>query len=139
MSIIPKDELLRQLPPDSYNDQMIQMLPAISIGMGLFGVVMLFIPAIVLAVLGFKVRDASRSGTIAAMVVLGIQGLSLTVVLLVSLLGLLVRHTIMDFGVVLLEAGCVVVIGGTMVSLFKAFAEQRTGPGHPSRVEPWSL
>ena len=41
-------------------------------------------------------------------------------------------------GIVLVMAGSLLIIGGTIVSRWKAITEQRTGPGQPSSAEPWS-
>jgi hypothetical protein len=138
--IVPKDEWMRQLPPDMPNhDMVIRMLPTFMVVMAIMGVVLMLVPAIALVVLGFKVKKGNRGGTIAAMILLWIQVAAFAMILLISLPGLVTAPSLPGMGMVLVLAGCVLIFGGTIIMLFKSLKEVGNESVYVNRAEPWNL
>jgi len=135
MAWVPKDEIMRQFPADMPNrDQFEQMLPIIAAVMGAVGVLALLIPAVVLGVLGFKVRSGSRGAAVASMTILGLQGSALGLVILVNLVSVLINRSIGDLIGVILIAGVLAVYIKAAVSLWavlNARANTATPPAGP--------
>jgi len=136
MALMPKGEIMRQFPADLPNrDQIEQMLPILAAFMGAVGVLALLIPAVVLGVLGFKVRSGSRSAAVASMIVLGLQGSALGLVILVNLVGVLLSRSIGDLIGVILMACVLAVYIKAVVSLW-ALRDTRSNSGMPP-AGPW--
>lgn len=136
-ALVPTDEMMRQLPPDAPNrDQIVQMLPmlpTIGVVMAVIAVVMMLVPALLLGVLGFKVRNGGRGATITAMIVLGVQGLALVWVLLVSLRSLVITRSLPDLIVIVLTGGALLLIGVTITKLWAALNPRDAEP----HMTPW--
>ncbi len=136
MSMLPRDEIMRQLPADLPNrDQFEQMLPMLAALMGAVGVLVLLIPAVVLGVLGFKVRSGGRGAVVASMVILGLQGAALALVILINLVGVLVNRSIGDLIGVILMAAILAVYIKALAALWAAL-NPRSDSGMPP-VGPW--
>ena len=142
-ALVPADEVMRQLPQDAPNReqvvQMLPMLPTIGTVMAVAAVVLMLLPALLLAVLGFKVRSGGRGASITAMIVLGVQGLALVFVLLMSLTGLLVTRVVAvaDLVFIALTAGVLLLVGVTIAKLRASLSQRQTMESPPAG--PWGV
>lgn len=134
MMLLPAGEWKRHLPPDMPNrEEFLRILPTLGVVMAVAGVILMLIPSLVLAILGFKVRSSGRGGTLTAMIVLGVQGVAMGLLLLVSLAGLAVTRTLQDLIAIVLMAGVLLLIGVTIAKL-KAALNPRDSE---ARTTPW--
>jgi hypothetical protein len=138
LTIVPSDELVRQLPKDMPNrDQIIQVLPAMAMLMGVVGVLLMLLPAVALGILGFPVRSGNRGATFASMVILGVQGLLLALLSLKILLDVLLGGSIGDLIVFIVLACVIAAIVKAIAALRSALRSTRNDPQDPPSIEPW--
>ncbi len=136
MKYLPKGELMRQVPADMPNRDMIeQVLPMMAVAMGVAGVLLLLIPAVVLGVLGFTVRSGNRGAAIASMVILGIQGAAIGLLVVMNLIGSLVSRSAGDLLGVVILAGVFAVYVKAMTALWSSLS-QKPHSGLPP-AGPW--
>jgi hypothetical protein len=129
LMMIGTDELLRQMPPDMPNREMVnQMLPILGPVIAVASVVLLLIPALVLGVLAFKIRSGGRGAIIASLVILGIQTLGLGVLTLMNLIGAVFNRSLGDLVGVMILAGAVLIFAGTLVQLSMAIKQSYAAP-----------
>ena len=136
LAIVPTDELIRQLPADLPNrEQVIQALPTLGVVMGIFGVLLMLIPAVTLGLLGFPVRSGSRGASIASMIVLGIQAGVLGLMLLTILAGVLINGAVGDMIVVIILASMMAVFVRAIFTVWSALNSRPSS--QPTPVDPW--
>lgn len=127
-------ELMGQLPPDMPNrEQVAQMVTVMGPILAIASVLLLLIPSLVVAVLGFKVRSGSRGGTLTALIILAVQGAVLALILLVSLMGLAITRSLAGLIVIVLIGGALLLIGVTIAKLWAALNPRDAGPP----MTPW--
>ena len=81
--LLSNAQIMENMPADMPNrDEAIQIMPYIGPTLMIGSVVLLFIPALILTILGFWVRSGGRTATILSLIILGIQSAGLALVVL---------------------------------------------------------
>jgi len=119
MMIISPEELMQQMPPDLPNrEQVRQFLPYMGPIIAVGTVVVLLVPAIVLGVLSFYVRSASRPAAIVSMAILGMQSILIGGMALISAINILITRSIPDLLSVLVMGAAVLLFIKTIFELW---------------------
>ncbi len=135
LMLVPPETLLKELPPQMPVDEVRSILPVIAVVSAIIGVGLLLIPSLVLAVLGFKVRSASRGACITAIILIGLQTVMIGLWLVSALMGILT--TGMTPGAIipiLLSGGYLGLLIWTLAKLRAVLAVAADQPHQPG---PW--
>lgn len=135
-SATPPDELFRQLPSQVPIDEFRKALPVVTAAFAAIGVGLFFLPSIVLAVLGFKIRSAKPKACTAVRVILACQSGVAALFILLILLGMPTSGVTPNALVVLL------IIGGYMGLTVRAFRRVGAVQSHPvsdRHPQPWEV
>lgn len=131
--LLSADQISESLPADIPNRaEAMQMMPYVGPTLMIGSVVLLFIPALILAILGFWVRSGGRVATIMSLVILGIQtaGLALMTLNYIFILRTYPSAIILMF--IVFMTGILVLFIKTCFELIGVLRQR--GPAYPSEA-----
>lgn len=95
LMVMSNAEIIKNLPQDFPNrEEAIRMLPYMGPVMAIGSVVLLFLPALILGILAFRVRSGGRVASIVALVILSIQCVGLALMILNYVIALMAFQSV---------------------------------------------